>query len=237
MIGNSSTENSITGRQHTMSQTIVLHLMPGLLLLPVFLIAVKLTANFDLPRHLAPFLIASTLVIIPFETGYLLHQGKKMNGKYSLKGVILYRESILWWQYTFLGLPMLLWIGFIFKVVGPPVDSFFIARFFSWMPDSFFQSTLLENLSQYSHTSLVITGILSVILIDLWLRSCISAATYSHEFRYGVVGHPLSTFYCSLYITSGLPGRTLSGYWQCHPCVLLYGGKGTSSWESLCMLL
>jgi membrane protease YdiL (CAAX protease family) len=165
MIGNSSTENSITGRQHTMSQTIVLHLMPGLLLLPVFLIAVKLTANFDLPRHLAPFLIASTLVIIPFETGYLLHQGKKMNGKYSLKGVILYRESILWWQYTFLGLPMLLWIGFIFKVVGPPVDSFFIARFFSWMPDSFFQSTLLENLSQYSHTSLVITGILSVILI------------------------------------------------------------------------
>ncbi len=152
-------------QQHTIAQSIVLHLLPGLLFLPIFVIAAEFISGLDLPEHLAPSLIAFLLVIVPFELGYLLYQGNKLNGRPSLRGVVLYRESIPWWQYIALGLPMLLWATFIFTVVAPPIDSFFIARFFSWMPDSFFQNTLFENLSRYSQATLSVTGILTVILI------------------------------------------------------------------------
>jgi len=81
-------------QKHSIAQSIALHLLPGLLFLPVFLIAAQLTDGLNIPKHLAPSLIGFTLVIIPFESGFLLYQGKKLNGRFSLKGVILYRESI-----------------------------------------------------------------------------------------------------------------------------------------------
>ena len=211
-----STGKGVDVQQHTIAQSIALHLLPGLLFLPAFMIAAKLTAGLDLPKHLAPFLIASTLVIIPFELGYLLYQGKKLSGKFSLQGVILYREPIPWWQYIVLGLPMLLWIGFIFKVVGPPIDSFFIERFFSRMPESFFQSTLLENLSQYSQATLLVTGILSIILI-------------------GFVGPVVEELYFRGYL---LPRIALRGGWAPTVHILLFSlYHFWSPWQNVVRIL
>jgi membrane protease YdiL (CAAX protease family) len=203
-------------QKHTIGQSIALHLLPGLLFLPVFVIAGRVTDRFGLPRHLAPFLIASTLVILPFELGYLLYQGKKLNGKLSLQGIILYREPMHWWQYIALALPLLLWAAFIFKVVGPPVDSFFIERFFSWMPETFFQSALLENLGQYSQASLLTTGILAIMLI-------------------GFVGPVVEELYFRGYL---LPRMALRGGWAPTAHILLFSlYHFWSPWQNVVRIL
>ena len=211
-----STVEGIDGQHHTFAQSIALHLLPGLLFIPVFLIAGKFTDSLGLPKHLAPILIAVGLVIIPFELGYLLYEGKKRNGKFSLQGVILYRQPIPRWQLFVLGLPMLFWAAFIFLVVAPPVDSFFIGRFFSWMPESFFPNTLLDNLNQYSRTTLLATGIAAVILV-------------------GFVGPAIEELYFRGYL---LPRLALQGSWAPIANILLFSlYHFWSPWQYLVRIL
>ena len=211
-----STIKGIEVQQHTIAQSIALHLLPGLLFLPIFLIAGKFTDSLVLPKYLAPILISFGLVIIPFELGYLFHEGKKLNGRFSLQGVILYRQPMLWWQYIVLGLPMLFWAAFIFVVVAPPVDNFFIARFFSWMPESFFQSTLLDNLNQYSRVTLLATGIVAVILV-------------------GFVGPATEELYFRGYL---LPRLALQGIWAPVIHILLFSlYHFWSPWQNVVRIL
>ena len=212
----SSTVKGIEAQQHTIVQSIVLHLLPGLLFLPVFLLAGKFSDNLGLPKYLAPMLISFGLVIIPFELGYLLYQGKKLHGKLSLQGVILYRQPIPRWQYLVLGLPMLFWAAFIFLVVAPSIDNFFIERFFSWMPESFFQSTLLNNLNQYSRATLLATGIMVVILI-------------------GFVGPAIEELYFRGYL---LPRLALQGGWAPIVHILLFSlYHFWSPWQNVVSIL
>jgi len=212
----SSTVKGIEAQQHTIVQSIVLHLLPGLLFLPVFLLAGKFSDNLGLPKYLAPMLISFGLVIIPFELGYLLYQGKKLHGKLSLQGVILYRQPIPRWQYLVLGLPMLFWAAFIFLVVAPSIDNFFIERFFSWMPESFFQSTLLNNLNQYSRATLLATGIMVVILI-------------------GFVGPAIEELYFRGYL---LPRLALQGGWAPIVHILLFSlYHFWSPWQNVVRIL
>ena len=211
-----STIKGIEVQQHTIAQSIALHLLPGLLFLPIFLIAGKFTDSLVLPKYLAPILISFGLVIIPFELGYLFHEGKKLNSRFSLQGVILYRQPMLWWQYIVLGLPMLFWAAFIFVVVAPPVDNFFIARFFSWMPESFFQSTLLDNLNQYSRVTLLATGIVAVILV-------------------GFVGPATEELYFRGYL---LPRLALQGIWAPVIHILLFSlYHFWSPWQNVVRIL
>ena len=43
-----------------------------------------------------------------------------------------------WWQYVALGVPLFMWLGVVFVIFAPPLDSIFINRFFAWLPDWFF---------------------------------------------------------------------------------------------------
>jgi membrane protease YdiL (CAAX protease family) len=50
-------------------------------------------------------------------------------------------------------------------LVAPPVDAFFIERFFGWMPAQFFDTGLMESLSGYSRGTLLLTGVLFTISV------------------------------------------------------------------------
>lgn len=154
-------------QQHTILQSIFLHLLPGVLFVPVFLLTVRLTDNLGLPKHIAPFLITALVVLTGFELGFLLYQGKKLNGYLSLQGVILYRQPMARREYIYLGLPTLMWAIFVFMVIAPPVDNFFIENYFSWLPESFFQTTFIDNLNEYSQGTLITTGVITIILIGI----------------------------------------------------------------------
>lgn len=74
---NSQTETQVG--QHSLVQSILLHLLPGVLILVFYLIVAPLMGRLGYPSGTALF-IAIGVVLIPFELGYLLYQGKEQNG-------------------------------------------------------------------------------------------------------------------------------------------------------------
>ena len=108
------------------------------------------------PSIFALFL-AFAFVLVPVELGYLLVQGKKKTGRFTLQGIISYRNPIPWWQY-------LVWPILIFVVIGAiftlckPVDAFLQEKLFFWMPE--LNSGLDGN---YSRTILIVTYTMSLI--------------------------------------------------------------------------
>jgi len=136
--------------KHTMTQSIILHLFPGILVGCFYFLARQPVANLGYPSIFA-LLLAFALVLIPVELGYLLLQGKKKTGRFTLQGMISYRNSIPQWQYIVWPLVIFVVIGGIFTLLKP-VDAFLQERLFFWMPD--LNSGLDGN---YSRTILIVT--------------------------------------------------------------------------------
>lgn len=147
-------------------QTVVLHLLPGVLILVFFVVTAPLVDSLGAPLFLA-LLLAIAFVLIPFELGYLLYQGKQKHGVLSLRGIVLYRQPIPWWQYIVLAIPLFLWTGLVMMVVSPAIDAFFIDSLFSWLPDWFFITAFAEDLEQYTRSALILTAVLNVVLNGL----------------------------------------------------------------------
>ena len=123
---------------HSVWQSIVLHLLPGVLLLLFFFLAVPIVKNMVLPIRFAAML-GVFFILIPFELGVLFYEGKKRNGKYSLRGVVVYRERIPPWQY-FLWVPLLVVWSSIWALLLSPFGDFLIKNVFSWLPSWFIYS-------------------------------------------------------------------------------------------------
>jgi membrane protease YdiL (CAAX protease family) len=148
--------NQVTMEKHSVTQSVILHLLPGILVGCFYFLALKPVAKMGYPSIFALFL-AFAFVLVPVELGYLLVQGKKKTGRYTLQGIISYRNSIPWWQYF-------VWGSIIFVIVGAimtlfkPVDSFLQKNLFFWMPD--LNSGLDGN---YSKSILIVTYSMSLI--------------------------------------------------------------------------
>jgi uncharacterized protein len=151
----------------TPARTIVLHLLPGVLLVIFY----TLTVRWFYKAGLTPFLalcIGVAAILIPFELGYLLFQGRKRNGTLSLRSVIRFLEPMPWWHYLLLFVILFGWSGFIFGVCMDKMDKFAIDQFFRWVPDWFFlfgrSNDVIHYLSQFSKPVLVATAIANIII-------------------------------------------------------------------------
>ena len=136
--------------KHSMAQSVSLHLLPGILVGCFFFLALKPVAKMGYPSFFA-LLLAFAVILVPLELGFLLFQGKKKTGRFTLREIISYQKSIPWWQYF-------VWVSIIFVIVGAlmtlfkPVDSFLQKNLFFWMPDD---NTGLVG--TYSKTILIVT--------------------------------------------------------------------------------
>jgi membrane protease YdiL (CAAX protease family) len=147
--------------QHSLRKSIVLHLLPGLLLVLFYALTAPLALKLGLPAFFA-LMVGTGLILIPFELGFLLLQAKRRNGTLSLRGIVLYRERIPVWQYIVLGFFVFAWLVIIFNMLAKPVDKFFINHFFAWVPNWFFKFGPTNQLAQYSHSALLATAILGL---------------------------------------------------------------------------
>jgi membrane protease YdiL (CAAX protease family) len=161
--------------QHTLAKSALLHIAPGILVTVVFLLLKPLLDSSGYPPLLA-FLLAILLIDIPFMLGVMLSEGKKLNGHYSLEGVVLYRERLPWKKFT------LVFVGafvavYILIMLATPISSFLTENIFSGMPDWIF----LEDQSQYEAYAknvlvvvftlqLVLTGIILPWVEELYFR-------------------------------------------------------------------
>lgn len=148
--------------QHSLRKSIVLHLLPGLLLVLFYALTAPLALKLGLPAFFA-LMVGTGLILIPFELGFLLLQAKKRNGTLSLRGIVLYRERMPVWQCVVLGFLAFAWLVIIFNMLAQPVSKFFINHFFAWVPNWFFKFGPTNQLDHYSHSALLATAILGLV--------------------------------------------------------------------------
>ena len=79
-------------------------------------------------------ILTAIFVLIPVELGILLWQGYNRNGKFSLKGVVLFRQKLAWQQYLKWIMVIFVSSGLIITVLNPV--SAFIEEWFSWIPEN-----------------------------------------------------------------------------------------------------
>ena len=119
--------------KHSTTQSVILHLLPGILVGFFYLLARQPVANMGYPSVIA-LMLAYAFILIPVELGYLLYQGKKKTGRFTLQGIISYRNPIPWWQYIVWPIIIVVVTGAIVTLLKP-VDAFLQERLFFWMPD------------------------------------------------------------------------------------------------------
>ncbi len=159
-----------------LGNTILLHLFPGALITVFFFVAAPALIRAGFPPVLSLYL-AILLILIPFELGFLLYQGKKRNGRYSLDGIVLFRERTPIWPMIPLIAALFLWSGLTFSQL-PKLDTFIAQTFFAWLPDWSFPFNLFGDSSQYSKAALSITmvagflinGIAGPVVEELYFR-------------------------------------------------------------------
>ncbi len=110
----------------------LLHLLPGFLIGVCYFALVPVARQLGYPS-IAALMITVIVVLVPFELGYLFYQGRKATGRFSLQGVVAYRNRLPVWQY-------LLWVPVLFVLLAliftlmKPVDAFLRENLFSWIP-------------------------------------------------------------------------------------------------------
>jgi uncharacterized protein len=144
--------------QHSLTQTLVLHLLPGALITAFYIAVAPIVREFGFPSMMAIFL-AVAFVLIPFQLGYLFYQARW--DRDSFWSLVRYREPMPPAQFVVIVASLFAWSGLCFVLLFPPLDDFFIDNAFTWVPDWFFLS---EEFSQYSVAVLLITWTIGLAL-------------------------------------------------------------------------
>lgn len=161
--------------QHSLIKSVALHLLPAVFIVAFYILAAPLVVRLGFPPGLT-LLLGFLLIGTPIELGYLLHQGKKRNGTFSLRGIVLYRERIPIWQYVVF---FLLLLAFAFGVLFliSPVTEFLAANVFSWLP-KFLLPDASSSDPPFAPTAILVTlifglifdGIINPIIEELYFR-------------------------------------------------------------------
>jgi len=179
---------------HSLTQSIILHLLPGILVGCFYFLARQPVALLGYPSIFA-LLLAFAFILIPVELGYLLVQGKKKTGRFTLQGIISYRKSIPRWQYFVWPITIVFVTGAIFTLLKP-IDALLQERLFFWMPDvnygldgNYSRTTLIVTYSMF----LIFNVFLSPLVEELYFRGYLLPrmqgrfATLFHSFLFAAV--------------------------------------------------
>lgn len=126
-------EVSAEMEQHSLLRSVILHLFPGILI-TLFYIAV---APFFIRLGFPPIFsvcLSIPVIMIPAELGFLLYQGKKANGRFSLNGIVAYRERVPLKTYLLYGFIILVWSTLVFAFLQKPIGSYLTQNLFAWTP-------------------------------------------------------------------------------------------------------
>jgi membrane protease YdiL (CAAX protease family) len=152
--------------QHSLLESAGLHVLPGILATVAFLVFKLLLDASGYPPLLA-FLLVVLLVDLPILLGVMLYEGKKRNGRYSLEGVVLYREKVSWKTFALVFVGAFV-VVCVLMMVMTPVSNLLAESVFSWLPDWMF----LEEQTQYQaypKTVLLVVFTLQLVLTGVAL--------------------------------------------------------------------
>lgn len=154
--------------QLSVASMIILHLLPGGLTMLLMLLVSLLLQRVGIYPGIPVLCVFVAPVLILMQLGFLYYQGKQLNGRYSLQGIVLYRDNLIpWWKIAALSLSILAWIAFVFYVARPPLNAFFLQHFFTWIPGNFLDEAFLAHLRAYSPSFLRTICVLFTLSITL----------------------------------------------------------------------
>lgn len=156
---NHISKHTVDTEQHSLAASVILHLLPGILILAFFVVFTPLLTEKGFPTLFCLFL-AVAVVLIPFELGYILYKARRKNKSFSLNGIVLYRQKLPLWQYFALIPPFLAWALVAYFLIAPPMQGSLKDEYFSWLPAWFF---LDYNLAQCSKSVLLATWVMGVL--------------------------------------------------------------------------
>ena len=168
-------DSELDVRQHSLLKSLVLHLLPAALVMAFYVLTAPLIMRLGFPPGLT-LLIGFLLIGTPIELGYLLYLGKKRNGVYSLRGVVLFRDRMPWWQYTALFILLLAFAFLVLFLISPLTDV--LARnVFSRMP-KFLLPDGSDAYGPFAPTAILVAlmlglifdGIINPIIEELYFR-------------------------------------------------------------------
>ena len=164
-----------TPSQHTLGQSIILHLLPGAVGTLVFILCAPFFLSKGYPSILV-FLIAAGAVITPFQLGYLLWYAKRATGRISLSSVVDLRDPLPKWQYVVFPLGMVAWAFLASGALGIP-DQLIAKDWFGWLP-KWYSLLDIDQLRTFPRQILVISfwtgialnGFIAPITEELYFR-------------------------------------------------------------------
>jgi membrane protease YdiL (CAAX protease family) len=152
--------------QHSLARSFLLHVTPGVLVTAAFLILKSVLESTGFPPLLS-FLLAVLLIDIPFMLGVMLNEGKKLNGRFSLEGVVLYRHKVSWKTFALVFVGAFVVVYMLVMLVAP-ISAFLTENLFSGLPEWLF----LEEQTQYeayARNTLVVVFALQLVLTGIVL--------------------------------------------------------------------
>ncbi|MVU76548.1 CPBP family intramembrane metalloprotease [Nocardia sp. ET3-3] len=168
---------SLLSDRHPLPLSILLHLVPGALVVAAYLLIGEPFVKAIHYPVLLGWAIALCLVLIPILLG-LLWLGRTRNGHPGLRGVLHYTDMPLpRGKLVALVLPLIAWMT-VLSVVTGPLNRFFLHHFFMWVPFTEGAGSFTGFMSGYSHATMVttmlvclpLTGILLPLIEELYFR-------------------------------------------------------------------
>lgn len=156
------TSDKVADERYSVAKIIFLHLIPGIIFTVTFILIAYLTGPLGWPANLA-LLLTWPLAGLPLLLGLLFYEGHKLNGRWSLKGVILYRQPLPLRQYGWLVPTLLVWTA-IWSTLAFSLGEAFRQTLFPWWPGWLNLSGFAQNPTRYSNSILWAIVVLSAIL-------------------------------------------------------------------------
>ena len=147
-------------KEHTIWQSILWHLLPGVLGGIGYFLLVDLVKELGMPSIMA-LLISGTLIIVPFELGILIYQSRK-NDEKLFGGIVKYVKRLKFWEYVLWIFVIIVITGVIMGIMGP-VAEYLQSVFFSWIPNKMMIDMGLSN--EYSKSNLIITYVFILLFV------------------------------------------------------------------------
>lgn len=144
-------------RQFSLTELVVLHLLPGALTALVYSFLVKTVASCGYPKIVA-LGISALLVIVPLELICICLYSKRNYRRYSIKAAIPYRKKISLKDYLLLIGGLLVWSFIIFYATGF-IGEALLKNAFSWLPEWYI---LNDILTEFPKDKLIMTFIISL---------------------------------------------------------------------------
>ncbi len=186
-------------KQHSMSRTIALHLLPGLVALGLYLLTAPWIITLGFPAEFAATALAIPVCVVLLETGYLFYQGYIRNGRLSLDGVVLYRRSMPVWQYAMFVLLLIAWNALVYMPLYDLTADRLKDALYFWAPGWFLAES---DYALYPQNILLVMALVSIpaytlfgVLEELYFRGYLMPRIS----RMGVWAPVLSTLLFTVY--------------------------------------